>query len=931
MGHTLRESKSIRTKIKENEQLYSYSFLKNGDVVFDVGANIGTKTDLFLSHGAKVVCFEPQPDCVKVLWQKYGKNKNVIIVEKGLAGTNGEMQLSICSHANTISTFSDDWKKGRFAGYKWDKSINVEVTTLDDVVQKYGCPKYVKIDVEGFEHQVLSGLSIQIPYISFEFTIEFLDNARHCVTLLEKLGYKYFNLAIGENSQLILNEWLSARMLFETIECIEDKLLWGDIYAKFNFNDCECSATNPQETIQPFYQHHRKLKSFKNPNLLNENNANNITDFQLNLSQETQGTCAKHRKKKTCSNSYDKPLLKPYSDSISVLQRYNLHKSDKPLRLHLGCGEQYLDGYINIDYPPSKHNVMKVKADISADLIKLYFPEESVDEIRLHHVFEHFSRVTALSMLIKWHNWLKIGGKLYIETPDLIGSAKTLLSGASWKTKMSVIRHLAGDQAASWAYHIDQWFPERFEHSLRKLEFDPVKTRTFSWQHEPYLSNVEAIAIKSHHVSIEKQLSNADELLWESTVALSEKPTYEVWTRQLRSVIGNSFVSTPGNTETPEISDKLQISDVLSQSGSKLPISKIYGFNQNGRDAWVEKMAATVPSGARVLDIGAGTCPYRDLFFHCDYKTHDFKKYTGVKLGGTTEYGAIDYVSDVVNIPVEDNSFDVILCTEVLEHVAEPIKALREMARITRLGGRIFLTAPLGSGLHQLPYHYYGGYTPEWYKHFCPKFGLEIKKITPNGGFFKLLSQECVRVAATLPQHQHLHGDNIEFVRALFGEWLPRYLFALEEKHFIDQFTVGYHVEMIKKSTDPEASWESGNTKFSKNVDEKQFSRIFEASERKREVIDNNWDENIEKGEIAFNKGDFKEAEKYFLAALKLDIKNKEAYNNLGVIAFQSNDIRESIDYFTRALQIDPFYKEALLNYTEVLRKFDILNEASPF
>ena len=173
-------------------------------------------------------------------------------------------------------------------------------------------------------------------------------------------------------------------------------------------------------------------------------------------------------------------------------------------------------------------------------------------------------------------------------------------------------------------------------------------------------------------------------------------------------------------------------------------------------------------------------------------------KIHGGKAGGAKEYGAIDYESDISSIPVPDNAFDVVLCTEVLEHTPEPIEAMREIARIVRPGGRLFITAPLGSGLHQLPYHYYGGFTPEWYKHFGAKFGLYVTEITPNGGFFKLLAQECARLVWTLPQHQHLHGNNVEFIRNLFGEWIPRYLFALEENHFIDQFTVGYHVEAVK-------------------------------------------------------------------------------------------------------------------------------------
>jgi hypothetical protein len=100
--------------------------------------------------------------------------------------------------------------------------------------------------------------------------------------------------------------------------------------------------------------------------------------------------------------------------------------------------------------------------------------------------------------------------------------------------------------------------------------------------------------------------------------------------------------------------------------------------------------------------------------------------------------------------------------------------------------------------LHQTPYHYYGGYTPQWYQHFLPKFGLQVKEISPNGGFFKLLAQECTRLVWTLPQHKHLHGNNVELILQLFGEWLPRYLYALDENCFIDQFTVGYHIEAEK-------------------------------------------------------------------------------------------------------------------------------------
>ena len=536
-----------------------------------------------------------------------------------------------------------------------------------------------------------------------------------------------------------------------------------------------------------------------------------------------------------------RPKLAAGPDALTQLTAADLHRPGQTLRLHLGCGEQHLDGYVNIDYPPTEHNVMCVKADVFANITQLDFPPGSVDEIRLHHVFEHFSRVTALAMLIRWQSWLKVGGTLWIETPDVLGSARTLVSNASLKVKMGVIRHMAGDQAASWAYHVDHWWPERYQHTLTALGFEVPEIRRTSWPQEPFLANVEAIARKRAEIPVESQLAAADRLLWESTVAPVEKPTWEVWCQQLRAVLSNRETIGPANTTPvasatsapalpaaalsiqpsasaemppiysatrPPLSSAAAAIERLRKSKGAVPLAEIHDFNQRARDRWVREKAAQIPPGARVLDVGAGTCPYHALFAHCDYRTHDFKKYDGVKLGNTTAYGKIDYVSEITCIPVPDASFDIVLCTEVLEHVPNPIEALREMTRLLRPGGQLLITAPLGSGLHQLPFHFYGGYTPAWYRHFGKEFGLDIVEITPNGGFFRLLAQECARVAWTWDRHGHLHGKDGEIIRQLFNEWLPRYLFALEDRCFVDQFTVGYHVAALKRaaasdSTDP--------------------------------------------------------------------------------------------------------------------------------
>src|SRR5690348_7241307 len=139
---------------------------------------------------------------------------------------------------------------------------------------------------------------------------------------------------------------------------------------------------------------------------------------------------------------------------------------------------------------------------------------------------------------------------------------------------------------------------------------------------------------------------------------------------------------------------------------------RIYDFNYYNRDQWVVSWAARIPKGSRVLDVGAGTGKYRSLFLNCDYRTQDF----GQEHDTVGKYTSLDYVSDIAAIPVPDGSFDVVLCTEVLEHVAEPIRAVKELARILKPGGTLLLTAPLGSFLHQEPFHYYGGYTPHWYR-----------------------------------------------------------------------------------------------------------------------------------------------------------------------------------------------------------------------
>jgi SAM-dependent methyltransferase len=231
---------------------------------------------------------------------------------------------------------------------------------------------------------------------------------------------------------------------------------------------------------------------------------------------------------------------------------------------------------------------------------------------------------------------------------------------------------------------------------------------------------------------------------------------------------------------------------------------RTWSFNSVRRREWVARHAATIPAGSRVLDVGAGVGQYRPLFTHCDYRAHDF----GLEPATSGYYTHLDYESDVTEIPVPDAAFDVVLCTEVLEHVPEPIPALHEIVRILRPGGSLLISAPLGSHLHQEPYHFYGGYTPYWYLHFLPAAGCDVTSIESNGGFFSFFGQEAQRFSEYLrPRHTRRLG----FTRSAFltGVWIAALpachllpvLGSLVDRWDLERIaTVGYHVVAVKRA-----------------------------------------------------------------------------------------------------------------------------------
>jgi len=240
----------------------------------------------------------------------------------------------------------------------------------------------------------------------------------------------------------------------------------------------------------------------------------------------------------------------------------------------------------------------------------------------------------------------------------------------------------------------------------------------------------------------------------------------------------------------------------------KLPsIENIFAFNRNERERWIALEASGLPKGARVLDVGAGSCPHRPLFANCEYMAHDLAPLEPGQLQGRRGYGHLDVISRIDSLPLASASFDVVLCTEVLEHVPEPIRAVDEIARIIEPGGILLLTAPLRSGLHQEPYHFYGGYTPYWYRKFLAEAGFKEITVRPVGGLFKMYGESSLHVAFSLaPWSLRDKSPAVRLISlplwlVLFpwlGFFCPLLCHLLDRLVFVEWGTVGYHVRAVK-------------------------------------------------------------------------------------------------------------------------------------
>ena len=248
IGHTfvyglIQQSRARRASVlwtaRDQKMLEFYSqFVDPSGLYFDVGANVGNRVKIFLKLGCNVVAVEPQPGCTAMLKAAYGKNRKLKIVRKALGESEGQAAMMI-SNTSVISSLSPEWvqavkQSGRFSEHSWDKKRVVSVTTLDRLIEEFGVPCFIKIDVEGFEYQVLKGLSQPVKALSLEFTPEFIESTFKCIEYLQALGNICLNYSLGETMQLALNQWVTPEEITQILQTIpENNLLFGDIYVKF--------------------------------------------------------------------------------------------------------------------------------------------------------------------------------------------------------------------------------------------------------------------------------------------------------------------------------------------------------------------------------------------------------------------------------------------------------------------------------------------------------------------------------------------------------------------------------------------------------------------------------------------------------------------------------------------------------------------------
>lgn len=212
------------------------AYIQPGDLCFDIGAHIGNRSYVWESMGAQVVAVEPQPRCLKALDRRFKKKPRVAIIPCGVGAQPETRTMHLSQLAPTVSTFAGpSWRNTMKAQtsfeFDWEEEIEVEIITLDMLIERFGMPVFCKIDVEGYELRVLQGLTHPIPMLSLEYFAPTQALTLKCIDRLSAIGNYVFNWSYGESHKWNESRWLTPAEMKARLREQGPEGRSGDLYA----------------------------------------------------------------------------------------------------------------------------------------------------------------------------------------------------------------------------------------------------------------------------------------------------------------------------------------------------------------------------------------------------------------------------------------------------------------------------------------------------------------------------------------------------------------------------------------------------------------------------------------------------------------------------------------------------------------------------
>lgn len=209
--------------------------LKQGDLVFDIGSHVGTRARAMRAAGARVIALEPQEPFASYL--RRSLPTDVLLIEAAAGRAEAMADMAVSTLHPTVSSLQPDFAANAgatpgFAHVRWDGRQRVRVTTLDHLIAEHGLPRYVKIDVEGFELEVLCGLSHPVALISVEYLPDLQDQTVAVIARLMEIGPYCFNPVRGETGHFLWSDWRTAAETVAWLKSQPAGTSSGDLYAR---------------------------------------------------------------------------------------------------------------------------------------------------------------------------------------------------------------------------------------------------------------------------------------------------------------------------------------------------------------------------------------------------------------------------------------------------------------------------------------------------------------------------------------------------------------------------------------------------------------------------------------------------------------------------------------------------------------------------